>query len=148
VDSGNNESNEEDFDTANEEASDSNDILEDSSSDILEENESDNDQNEEWLDDDLCFDENDDDSGDDMELDAAQVKPKKEAEKEKSSLTERLEVAMSSLVNVFPETDLDFLRNKAIEVDGRQNEIYLWIQKVMDKVGQGFSREKRRRQRG
>ena len=44
-----------------------------------------------------------------MELDAAQVKPKKEAEKEKSSLTERLEVAMSSLVNVFPETDLDFL---------------------------------------
>ena len=47
--------------------------------------------------------------GDDMELDAAQVKPKKEAEKEKSSLTERLEVAMSSLVNVFPETDLDFL---------------------------------------
>jgi len=130
VDSGNNE---EDFDTANEEASDSNDILEDSSSDILEDNESDNDQNEEWLDDDLCFDENDDDSGDDMELDAAQVKPKKETEKEKSSLTERLEVAMSSLVNVFPETDLDFLRNKAIEVDGRQNEIYLWIQKVMDK---------------
>ena len=44
-----------------------------------------------------------------MELDAAQVKPKKEAEKEKSSLTERLEVAMSSLVNVFPETNLDFL---------------------------------------
>ena len=44
-----------------------------------------------------------------MELDAAQVKPKKEVEKEKSSLTERLEVAMSSLVNVFPETDLDFL---------------------------------------
>ena len=44
-----------------------------------------------------------------MELDAAQVKPKKEAEKEKTSLTERLEVAMTSLINVFPETDLDFL---------------------------------------
>ena len=38
VDSGNNESNGEDFDTANEEASDSNDIIEDSSSDILEDN--------------------------------------------------------------------------------------------------------------
>ena len=63
VDSGNNESNGEDFDTANEEASDSNDIIEDSSSDIHEDNDSDNDQNEEWLDDDLCFDENADDSG-------------------------------------------------------------------------------------
>ena len=44
-----------------------------------------------------------------MEMDPTQIKPKKEAEKEKSSLTERLEVAMSSLVTVFPETDLDFL---------------------------------------
>ena len=44
-----------------------------------------------------------------MEMDPTQNKPKKVGEKEKSSLTERLEVAMSSLVTVFPETDLDFL---------------------------------------
>ena len=61
------------------------------------------------LDDDIIFNEDGDDSGDDMEMDPTQIKPKKEAEKEKSSLTERLEVAMSSLVTVFPETDLDFL---------------------------------------
>ena len=61
------------------------------------------------LDDDIIFNEDGDDSGDDMEMDPTQIKPKNQAEKEKSSLTERLEVAMSSLVTVFPETDLDFL---------------------------------------
>ena len=49
-----------------------------------------------------------------MEMDPTQNKPKKVGEKEKSSLTERLEVAMSSLVTVFPETDLDFLVSRGI----------------------------------
>merc|ERR1719357_2137892 len=99
-------------------------------------------------DDDIIFNEDGDDSGDDMEMDPTQNKTKKVGEKEKSSLTERLEVAMSSLVTVFPETDLDFLRNKAIEFDGRQNEIYLWIQETMDKdLAKDFPEKKRGKQR-
>ena len=94
----------EEFDTAYEDS--------DQSSEPEEDQQSDNDQeDEEWLDDDMIFNEDDEDDGDDMEMDPSQTKPKKDltSEKEKSSLTERLEIAMSSLVTVFPDTDLNFL---------------------------------------
>ena len=46
---------------------------------------------------------------------------------------DRIEKAVSSLVDVFPDTDLNFSRDDAVKYDGKQNKMLYWIQDIFDK---------------
>ena len=46
---------------------------------------------------------------------------------------DHIEKAVSSLVDVFPDTDLNFSRDDAVKYDGKQNKMLYWIQDIFDK---------------